>query len=158
MTLFDMTDQARALYDLLESGEIDEQTFTDTLEAIGADEKMDSYCKITRQFMSDYDALKAERDRLTLKMAAAQAAIERMKDAMHDMLVLTEDGKVKTALFSAAIRRTQSAEITDETAIPAEYRVAQPDKISKSDILRDLKAGKEISGAALRVNESVVIR
>lgn len=153
-----MTEQARTLYDLLESGEIDEQTFSDTLEAIGAGEKIDSYCQIIRQFTADIEAIKAEIDRLTLKKAAAQAAIERMKDAMHDILMLTEGGKAKTALFSASIRRTQSAEITDETAIPAEYRVKQPDKISKADILRDLKAGKEISGAALKVSESVVIK
>lgn len=158
MTLYEMTEQARTLYDLLESGEIDEQTYTDTLEAIGADEKVDSYCQIIRQLNADAEMCKAEIDRLTEKKRSAIANADRMKAVLLDFLRTVEGGKVKTALFGASIRKTQSANITDENAIPTAYRIPQPDKISKTDILRDLKAGAEIPGAEIAVSESVTIK
>lgn len=40
MTLYELTAQASELYELLQNEEIDEQTFTDTLEAIGTEEKL----------------------------------------------------------------------------------------------------------------------
>lgn len=158
MTLYEMTEQARRLYEMLESGEIDEQTYTDTLEAIGADEKVDSYCQIIRQLNADADMCKAEIDRLTEKKRAATAAADRMKSALLDFLRTVEGGKMKTAMFSASIRRTQSCNITDEDLIPDKYRLAQPDKIMKVDILRDLKNGAEIAGAEISVSESVTIK
>lgn len=153
-----MTEQALQLYEMLESGDIDEQTYTDTLEAIGADEKVDSYCQIIRQLNADADMCKAEIDRLTEKKRAALAAADRMKAALLDFLRTIEGGKAKTATFSASIRRTQSCNITDEDAIPDKYRFAQPDKIMKADILRDLKNGAEIAGAEISVSESVTIK
>ena len=47
-TLYELTNQANALYELLQGEEIDEQTFNDTLEAMGAGEKIESYCKIIK--------------------------------------------------------------------------------------------------------------
>lgn len=43
MTLYEMTEAARQLKALLEADEIDEQTFSDTIEAIGADDKINAY-------------------------------------------------------------------------------------------------------------------
>lgn len=45
-TLFEMTQQANTLYELLQNEEIDEQIFNDTLEAMGTEEKIESYCQI----------------------------------------------------------------------------------------------------------------
>lgn len=157
MTLYEMTEAAQALYQMLEAGEIDEQTLNDTLQAIGADEKADTYCRIIRQLQADAEALKAEADRLTAKRRAAENAVERMKGAL---LAFTEasGGRVKTPLFTVTMRTTQKVDITDPDAIPAAYRIAQPDKISASDIGKALKAGEDIPGATLVSNVSVVIK
>ena len=157
MTLYEMTEQARELYALLESGEIDDQTFADTLDAIGSEEKTNSYCKIIRQLQADAEALKAEIDRLTAKKKAAEVAVERMKAALLDF-ALASGGKVRTELFSVGTRTTQSADIINPDAIPAAYRIAQPDKISKAEILKALKAGESIPGAKLSDNISVTIK
>ncbi len=45
MNIYEMTQQAEALYELLCLGEIDEQTFNDTLEAIGTDDKVNTYLR-----------------------------------------------------------------------------------------------------------------
>lgn len=157
MTLYEMTDAARYLYDLLESGEIDPQTVADTLESIGADEKCDSYCRIIRQLQADVDALNAEKVRLDAKKRTAENAIERMKGAL---LAFAEasGGKVKTALFSVSTRSSVKTEILDPDAIPAAYKVPQPDKIATAEILKALKAGETIPGAALAESVYVVIK
>jgi hypothetical protein len=157
MTIYEMTEQARYLYDLLESGEIDAQTFADSLESIGADEKCDSYCRIIRQLQADVEALKAEKERLDAKKKTAENAIERMKGAL---LAFTQasGGKVKTSLFSVGTRTSQKTEILDPDAIPAVYKVPQPDKIATAEILKALKEGETIPGAALAESVSVVIK
>ena len=48
-TLFEMTQQATELYEMLQAEEIDEQTFSDTLEAMGTGEKIEGYCQVIKQ-------------------------------------------------------------------------------------------------------------
>ena len=76
MTLYEMTEAARQLKALLEADEIDEQTFSDTIEAIGADDKVDSYCKIIRQIEAEMIARKMEVERLKAMNDRAEKAIE----------------------------------------------------------------------------------
>ena len=64
-TIYELTEQANALYNLLQAEEIDEQTYNDTLEAMGAGEKVESYCKVIKQLQSDAEMYKTEIDRLT---------------------------------------------------------------------------------------------
>ena len=157
MTLYEMTEAARSLYAMLESGDIDEQTYRDTLESIGTEEKIDSYCAIIRQFTADIEAIKAEKDRLDALKKTAENALERMKGALKDY-VYYNGGKAKTAKFSVSLKTTQASEITDETLIPSEYWKPQPDKLMRSEILADLKSGKEIAGARIKESVSVVIK
>lgn len=156
MTLYEMTETARYLYDLLE-GEIDEQTLTDTLESIGADEKADAYCRIIRQLQADIEALTAEKERLNAKKKAAENAVDRMKKALLDF-TLSVGGKVKTPLFSISTRASVKTEILDPDAIPQAYKIPQPDKIAAAEILKALKAGETVPGAALAESVSVVIK
>lgn len=158
MTLYEITGAARQLYDLLEAGEIDDQTFSDTLEAIGADEKIDAYCKIIRQRKADADALKAEIDRMSEKKRTAENDIDRMKSALIDFMSATGQQKAKTELFSCSISARQSCKITDESAIPADFREPQPDKIKKAEILKALKNGEIISGVEIQTSTSLTIR
>ena len=82
MTLYEMTEQAQALKSLLESEEIDEQAFADTLEAIGADEKVDSYCRIIKSIEGDNALIDAEIARLTALKQRNGKSIDRMKEAL----------------------------------------------------------------------------
>ena len=154
-----MTEAAKFLYSLLETGEIDEETFADSLDSIGADEKADSYCRIIRQLQADAEALKAEIDRLAAKKKSAENAVKRMKEALLEFVtVACPDGKMKTPLFSVSVRTSQSCEIIDEAAIPDAFRVHQPDKIAKADILKAIRAGETIPGADLIESKSVIIK
>lgn len=157
-TIYELTTQAAALYEMLQAEEIDELTFNDTLEALGAAEKVESYCKVIKQLQSDVEMFKGEIDRLTARKKAAENGVERMKNALLAFLQLTGQDKVKAGSFAVSTAKTQAVFITDEQAIPCKYLVEQPPKIDKMSIKDALKAGEEISGAELIVNTGVRIR
>lgn len=157
-TLYEMTAQANALYEMLQADEIDEQTFNDTLEALGTAEKVESYCKVIKQLQSDIDMFKGEIDRLTARKKTAENAVDRMKNALLTFLQFSGQDKVKAGSFAVSTATTQAVQITDEKAIPCIYLVEQPPKIDKIGIKNALKAGEEISGAELINNVGVRIR
>ena len=157
-TLYDLSRQGQELYAMLEQGEIDEQTFRDCLESIGADEKIDTYCAIIRQLKADAEIYKNEKARLEAKQESAEASVKRMKTALEGFLNAVGKNKIKTALWSVSIAPTSSVKITDEAAVPEIYKTPQPDKIDKAAISRAIKDGAEVAGAVLEVSTKVTIR
>lgn len=157
-TLYEMTENAKILYELLQAEEIDEQTLADTLEAMGMDEKLESYGKIIRQMQSDTEMFKAEIDRLQAKKKSADNAVERLKKAVKDFMEASGQEKAKAGPFSFYLSAIQSVSITDEKQLPTDYRIPQPDKIDKNGIKKALKDGVEVAGAELVTNIGVRMR
>ena len=157
-TLYELTTAAAALYEMLQAEEIDEQTFNDTLEAMGATEKVESYCKLIKQLQSDVDMFKGEIDRLTARKKTAENGVERVKAALLDFMKQSGQDKVKAGSFAVSTAKTQAVNITNEKAIPCRFLVEQPPKIDKAAIKNALKAGEEVGGAALVTNTGVRIR
>lgn len=158
MYLYEMTNAVRQLYELLESGEIDEQIFNDTVENLGAEEKLEGYCKVDRQLESEIEMLKAEEERLAQKRKSIENNRARLKNAMIDFMDAKNSTKEKAGVFSVSIRESKACSIVDESAIPEEFLVPQNPKISKSKILEHLKNGEDISGASLQINRSINIK
>lgn len=157
-TLYELTAEAKTLYELLQAEEIDEQTFADTLEAMGAGEKVESCCKVIKQFQSDVDMFKSEIERLTARKKTAENGVDRMRNALLTFMQQTGQDKVKAGTFTVATATTQAVNITDEKAIPCVYLVEQPPKIDKVSIKKALKDGEVVSGAELINNTGVRIR
>lgn len=157
-TLFEMTSAAANLYELLTNGDIDEQVFNDTLEAMGAGEKIESYCKVIRQLEADAEMYKAEKDRLYKKQQASENAIARMKNAVTEFMKITDIKKCQAGVFNVALSESKAVNITDENAIPARFLVEQAPKIDKAAIRAELMAGGEIAGAELKKNTGVRIK
>lgn len=159
MTLYEMTTQAQALRDMLDNEEIDEQTFTDTLEAIGAEDKVNSYCQIIRELDGDNTAIKAEVERLKKRIEHNTASIDRMKQALDSFMTASGKAKEKTPFFTVSYRRSQSVDILNEADIPQEYIKVKtetaPDKVA---IKAALKAGETVPGCQLKDTESIQIR
>ena len=83
MNIYDLTGYALQLKELLDADEIDEQTFSDTLESIGADDKVDSYCMIIRELEAEIGARdEAAKHLAELKLTPAkrQAAAVEIND------------------------------------------------------------------------------
>ena len=158
MTLYEMTEQAQALYEMLQSEEIDEQVYADTLEAIGVDEKLLNYIAVMKNYEADKTSITAEIDRLQKKKKSAENAIERMKTAMYNFMKLSGQSKVKAGIFNLRINQSEAVRVTNESLIPKQYLKPQPDKIDKTAIKKAIKAGEEVNGADIEIRESVVVR
>ena len=158
MTLFEMTENAKYLYSLLEDEQIDEKTVVDTLEGMGANEKLESYVYVQKQFEADLLAYKAEKERIEKKMKTCQNAIDRMKNAVMGFMSATGLKKAKAGTFDLTIRKSESVNILDESMISEEFLVPQQPKINKAGIKKALKEGREVSGAVLAENNSLVVR
>lgn len=158
MNLYEMTTAAASLYELLTSGEIDEQTFADTLAAMGSEEKLESYCVVIRQLEADAEALKAEKDRIYKKQQVAENSIARMKSAMVDFMSAQECKKTKAGIFTVSLSESKAVNITDENKVPARFLVEQPPKVDKKAIREELMAGGEVAGCELKTNQGVRIK
>lgn len=160
MTLYEMSEAAKQLYNLLEAGEIDEQTVSDTMESIGADEKLESYIYVQKSLEAEIAAFKAEIDRMTDRKRSLEKQVERLKQAQIDFMTATGQKKANAGTFSLSIRETKSCEIIDESAIPREYLREIPAKYEpdKKMMLAALKNGETISGASLKTSYSVTAK
>lgn len=158
MNLYEMSDQARTLYQLLEEDEIDENIYFDTLESIGANEKLESYIYVQKQFEANLQSFKKEKERIEKRMKTCQNNIERMKSAIMEFMTSARLKKVQAGTFTLSLRSYESVNITDENQIPEEFLIPQPPKINKAEIKKYLKSGDVISGAEIIQKDSVTAR
>lgn len=150
--IYELTANAAYLQQLLESGEIDEQTYADSLEAMMVDEKVENICKVIRNLEGLATSCKAEEDRIAQKRRAAENGVKRLKDSLVDFLTQTKSKKMTAGLFTVSLGSSVACEITNEEELPAEYLVPQPPKIDKTAITKTIKAGELVPGAKLVQN------
>ena len=158
MNLYQITQSTQQLLEMLSEGEIPEDVYKDTVDALGAENAIDDVVKAIRNKQAEAEAFKAEADRLIEKKQAAEKAIDSMKKLILDYMRATDQKKTGTGLFTVSRRSSKSCELTDETKIPEQYLIPQPAKINKKAILAELKEGKEIAGARLKESESIMIK
>jgi Arc/MetJ family transcription regulator len=153
-----MTESAKILYEMLQAEEIDEATVQDTIEALGVKDKLEDYCKVIRQFEADAEMLKAEKGRIEAKQKRAENGVARLKNVVLQYMSITGSEKEDCGIFEIKRKQSKAVDIINENLIPAEYRVAQPDKINKAEIRKALLNGEQIEGAAIQINESINIK
>jgi hypothetical protein len=143
---------------MLEVGEIDQQTFDDTVEGLDIDSKIESYCYVVRNLEAQAEAFKKEKDRLAERERIAKNGIERLKANLLMCLQAVDKKKVDAGTFTVSRSVSKSVKIFDETGIPEEFLVYQPAKIDKTSIAKALKEGKVVAGAEFEEKENVRIR
>lgn len=160
MKLYEMTEAARDLYSLLESGEIDEAILNDTLEAIGAGEKLESYIHVQKSFEAEIAMFDAEIKRLTENKRILENRVDYLKSKVVEFMQATGQKSANAGTFKLTMRENKSCEITDESMIPAEYMTIIPEskKPDKRAMLAALKDGAEIAGAQLKTSYSVTAK
>ncbi len=156
-SLYEMTQQVKELYDLLQSDEIDSETFADTFEAMSAD-KIEGYCQIIRQLSADEEMFKIEIDRLNKRKKVCENAQTRLKQRLIDYLTTADVDRIKAGTFTVSVSSTPSVNITDEEKIPNEYRIAQPYKIDKNAIKTALRTDITVPGAEIVYTKGIRIR
>lgn len=158
MNLYEINGSILQLTEMLESGEIDETVYNDTIESLGAEIAVEDVVKAIRNKQAEAEAIKAEADKLTEKRWRAEAAAEGLKNILLTYLTATQRKKVSAGVFTIRRNASKSVEILDETALPESYLIAQPPKVDKKAILAKLKEGEAIEGTQLKESEYVTIK
>lgn len=93
------------------------------------------------------------------KFAAREKAAKATKEWTRATLVRELNGKkMKEAEFTVSYRKSESVEITNESAVPDEFRIPQPDKIDKVALKAALKSGASIDGAQIVEKNNIQIK
>lgn len=156
-TLYEMSLAAQNLLDLLTDEEIDEQTFNDTLEAMGTAEKVENTCKVIGCLTADAEMFKKEIERCQKRKKTIENNIKWLKQALLNFYISSGEKQLKAGIFTVSSRKSKVVEITNLDLIPPEFVVFEP-TIKKSEIKKRFAAGESVQGAELTERVSVQIR
>lgn len=157
-TIYEMTEQAQELLELLTDGEIDEQTFLDTIEGMGAIDKVENICKVISCLSADSQMFSDEIKRCQDRKRTVDKNITRLKKALYDFYIASGQKQLKAGTFTVSSRKSTAVKITNEEAIPMDYFTIPLPKVNLTAIKKAIKEGKEVTGAEIEERESVQIR
>ena len=154
MKIYELEGAFAELSAMLESGEIDEEIYNDTIESLPVEESAEWMAKMRRNTDADIKEI----SRLKAKKESLKKAKERENETLLKLCKL-RGGTIKSALFTISPRKTVSVDIVDEDAISDLFKEEVVSyKIDKQGIKEMLVSGLEIEGAELKESESVQIR
>lgn len=157
MTLYEITGTAINLLNLLQSEEIDEQTYNDTLESLNATEKVENMCKIIRNLEAETEAYKKEKERMALKQKHCENAIKRLKESLLNYFNMTNTDKLQTGVFKLSVGKSEKIIVNDIDKIPDEFLTYVPAKVNLIEVKKCLKAGMKIEGVEVEKNNYIKI-
>ena len=99
MTLYEMTEAQKQLYELMASGEIDEEVYADTLEGIGIPEKIEGYCVVENELSGDLQKIESEIERLNAKKKSIENNIDSLRRRLGTFLVSIGTKKYAAGTF-----------------------------------------------------------
>lgn len=145
----------------LEAGEIDEQTYADTIESIAGEVevKMLNVAKIIKTFEAEAGALKEVETSRAARRKSLENRIKSLKDYLAFEIQRTGI-KPKDAEITIGTRKSEAVEIEDESLIPADYMreipaYREPDKTLIKTAIKD---GYTVPGARLVERQNAAIR
>lgn len=149
MRMYDYSEAYLRIEDMFLNGELDEETYKDTMESIGDDaaEKAENLAKMIDNFAADEAKLKEEVAKLQAKRKTLNNSIAFLTNELE---VFHKVSGVKQAgLYKLKYRKLPaSVDVFDEEALPEAYfRVKkEPNKV---DIKKALQDGVDVPGAVL---------
>ena len=160
MTLYELSQTAKQLYELLEAGEIDEAILADTMESIGASEKLQDYTYVMKSMESEIAMFDVEIARLRENKRVLENRVEYLKNKVIEFMQATNQKTANAGTFKLTMRENKSCEIDDEALIPLTFMREIPAKLEpdKREILKSLKDGEKVAGASLKTSYSVTVK
>lgn len=159
MTLYEMTEAQKELYELMTSGEIDEEVYADTLEGIGIAEKIGAYCVVANELAGDLQKIESEIERLNEKKKSIENNIKRLNLRLGDCLYSMNTTKYNAGTYTVYRRETQQVIIDDSEKIPAEFMKTRVSETPNKTLIKEsIKEGKEVAGAHIQTNQSITIK
>ena len=153
--------ELEGIYAQLQSMELDDETFNDTLESIDFKENFAQSCewfiKMQRNAKADAERFKAEKDAFAKKQKDAEARAERFKERIKEAMMLTNQQKVDTGLFKLSLRKTKSVTVSDLSKLSDKFLKVKVEP-NKTEIKGAIKSGQVVLGAELTEGRSVIVK
>lgn len=153
-SIYEITSDIAFINQMLEAdGEVDPEALKGALEVSKEDLvlKLESYCKVIKNFEAVISGLKDEEARLKAKRQSYENTIDRMKKAMQMAMETVEETKLPCGTFTVSIQKNPESVVLDVDGInliPVEYLKVKEPEIDHKLLKDDLKAGKDLSGIA----------
>lgn len=158
-TLYELSEQARQIRDMLLDSGMDDDTIADTLEAeTDIVEKIQSYAYVIKEIEAMSTAAKAEAKRIADRSAMLERRARRVKETLMEGMTRAGINKREYPEFTVRIQKNpQSVDVIDEAAIPSLF-FTFPEvvpRLDKKALLEALKEGAKISGAQIKQGQSL---
>lgn len=103
--LYEIASDYLLLLDIMSNDELEAEELKDTLEGVEGELeiKAENYAKIMKNIEGDIKALKEEEKRLSTRRKALEKNVERLKQALFNVMKETGKTKFKTELFNFSI-------------------------------------------------------
>ncbi|WLR88559.1 siphovirus Gp157 family protein [Streptococcus iniae] len=155
--------ELEGIYAQLESMDLDNESFQDTLESIDFQKDLEKNLEYFAKMKANADAkvvvLKSEKERFDEKAKAEQAKSDKYKEIINNAMKMSNKKKIETDLFTISKRSSKAVNIIDETKIPLEFMSETITyKPMKKELKQAIESGQIIEGAEIGYNESVVIK
>lgn len=116
-----------------------------------------NYAWVIKANKAEIDTLDAEIKRLQAIKKSRENASNRLKEILKSVMVHFNIKKITSTTLNLVLSESTAVEITEEAAIPAEYKILKQE-ISKSQIGEALKEGVKVPGAQLVKNKNLQIK
>lgn len=163
MTTRELIDDYREVLDLMENGEIDEQTGKDTLEGIEGEieAKADATKVIIDSLTASSGMLKTEEERLYARRKAIDNNIDFLKRNLENLMRATGKTKFKTDFNSFRLQKNPPALKYDKNidlmSLPAEFVKFGKPTLDTDAVKKAINSGTKLDWATLEQSETIRI-
>lgn len=137
-----------------DTGEIIDQAALDELN-LSRDEKVENIALAIKNLKSEAEAIKAEKQNLAARQAAAERKAESLKNYLSDYL---QGDKFKSAKVSISWRKSEVVLVDDISKLPDDFLRFKDPEVDKTKLKEAMKAGQSFEGARLVQNNNIQIK
>lgn len=162
--LYNLTTQFMDLLDIAEDPDVDLQVIRDTMESLEweIENTADECAKTIKIVEGDIAAMKAERDRISKRIAASTNFVDSMKKNLEICMNATGKTKFKTLLFNFYIQKNQPKVVIDHPEDVPESCMVYPEptinKKAVKELLSNPDTARFVTYAHMEQTESLRIR
>ena len=118
-----------------------------------------NYCFVIKQMEADCDTIDNEIKRLQGLKKVRENAAERLKKSIKNAMLIYNVEEIKTALIKINFRKSESVEIVNESQLSEEYTTTKTTTTPNKTAIKDaIKAGVDVEGAVLVINQNIQIK
>ena len=122
-------------------------------------EKSKNYVHIIKKVESEVNYIDDEIKRLQQAKKVCKNVIERLKEGIKDAMLLYEVEEIDLITNKINFRKSESVVIDcDINDLPKELKIIEVKPISKTEIKKMLKEGKEFKGVYIKQNKNLQIK